>query len=45
MKDLTKESLEAILNDVFKKNIKDLQKNQRSIVPALDENGKFVRYE
>tara|TARA_R110000744_G_scaffold141900_1_gene253360 strand:+ start:288 stop:425 length:138 start_codon:yes stop_codon:yes gene_type:complete len=45
MKNLTKESLEAILNDVFKKNIKDLQKNQRSIVPALDENGKFVRYE
>ena len=35
----------SILNEVFKKHIKDLQKNQRSIVPELDDNGKFVRYE
>ena len=35
----------SILNEVFKKHIKDLQKNQRSIMPALDDDGKFVRYE
>ena len=45
MKDLTKESLEAILNDVFKKHIVKIQKPERERVPALDDSGKFVRRE
>jgi len=35
----------SILNEVFKNHIKDLQKTERTKMPALDENGKFVRYE
>ena len=34
-----------ILNEVFKKHIKDLQKPERERIPALDDNGKFVRRE
>ena len=34
-----------ILNEVFKKHIKDLQKPERTKIPALDDDGKFVRYE
>ena len=33
-----------ILNEVFKKHIKDLQKNQRDEVPRLNEKGQFVRF-
>ena len=32
-----------ILNEVFKNHIKDLQKPERTKMPALDDNGKFVR--
>tara|TARA_B110000977_G_scaffold58598_1_gene79669 strand:+ start:75 stop:215 length:141 start_codon:yes stop_codon:yes gene_type:complete len=45
MKNLTKESLEAILNDVFKKHIVKIQKPERERIPALDDSGKFVRRE
>lgn len=45
MKNLTKESLEAILDDVFKKHIVKLQKSKRERIPAIDANGKFVRRE
>tara|TARA_R110000822_G_scaffold10608_1_gene39991 strand:+ start:238 stop:402 length:165 start_codon:yes stop_codon:yes gene_type:complete len=34
-----------ILNEVFKNHIKDLQKPERTKMPALDDDGKFVRYE
>ena len=34
-----------ILNEVFKSHIKDLQKPERTKMPALDADGKFVRYE
>ena len=34
-----------ILNEVFKNHIKDLQKPERTKMPALDNDGKFVRYE
>jgi len=34
-----------ILNEVFKKHIKDLQKNQRDEVPRLNEKGQFVRFD
>jgi hypothetical protein len=34
-----------ILNEVFKNHIKDLQKPERTKIPALDDDGKFVRYE
>ena len=33
-----------ILNEVFKKHIKHLQKNQRDEVPRLNEKGQFVRF-
>ena len=33
-----------ILNEVFKKHIKDLQKNQRDETPMLNEKGHFVRF-
>ena len=33
-----------ILNEVFKKHIKDLQKNQRDEMPRLNEKGQFVRF-
>ena len=33
-----------ILNEVFKKHIKDLQKNQREELPMLDDRGHFVRF-
>ena len=45
MKNLTKESLESILNDVFKKHIIKIQKPERERIPALDDSGKFVRRE
>lgn len=45
MKNLTKESLEAILDDVFKKHIVKLQKSKRERIPDIDANGKFVRRE
>tara|TARA_R110000782_G_scaffold200758_4_gene289541 strand:- start:467 stop:631 length:165 start_codon:yes stop_codon:yes gene_type:complete len=35
----------SILNEVFKNHIKDLQKPERTKIPALDDDGKFVRYE
>tara|TARA_R110000823_G_scaffold191984_2_gene323628 strand:- start:195 stop:359 length:165 start_codon:yes stop_codon:yes gene_type:complete len=35
----------SILNEVFKNHIKDLQKPERTKMPALDDDGKFVRYE
>ena len=31
-----------ILNEVFKKHIKDLQKNQREELPMLNDRGHFV---
>lgn len=34
-----------ILNEVFKKHIKKIQKPERTKMPALDDDGKFVRYE
>jgi len=34
-----------ILNEVFKKHIKTIQKPERTKMPALDDDGKFVRYE
>ena len=34
-----------ILNEVFKNHIKDLQKPERTKIPALDDDGKVVRYE
>ena len=34
-----------ILNEVFKKHIKDLQKNQRDEVPRLNEKGQIVRFD
>ena len=34
-----------ILNDVFKKHIVKIQKPERERIPALDDNGKFVRRE
>jgi hypothetical protein len=33
-----------ILNEVFKKHIKDLQKNQREELPMLNDRGHFVRF-
>lgn len=33
-----------ILNEVFKKHIKDLQKNQRDVTPMINEKGHFVRF-
>ena len=33
-----------ILNEVFKKHIKDLQKNQRDVTPVINEKGHFVRF-
>jgi len=45
MKNLTKENLESILNDVFKKHIVKIQKPERERIPALDDSGKFVRRE
>lgn len=33
-----------ILNEVFKKHIKDLQKNQRDELPMLNDRGHFVRF-
>lgn len=33
-----------ILNEVFKKYIKDLQKNQRDVTPMINEKGHFVRF-
>ena len=33
-----------ILNEVFKKHIKDLQKNQRDVIPMINEKGHFVRF-
>ena len=34
----------GILNEVFKKHIKDLQKNQREELPMLNDRGHFVRF-
>ena len=34
-----------ILNEVFKKHIVEIQKPERERIPALDDNGKFVRRE
>jgi hypothetical protein len=33
-----------ILNEVFKKHIKDIQKKQRDEMPILNEKGHFVRF-
>ena len=33
-----------ILNEVFKKHIKDLKKNQREELPMLNDRGHFVRF-
>jgi len=33
-----------ILNEVFKKHIKKIQKNQRDEMPKLNEKGHFVRF-
>lgn len=42
MKNLTKEKLESILNDVFKKHIVKLQKPERSKIPDLNDAGRFI---
>ena len=42
MKTLTKEKLENIMDDVFARHIKLMQKPKRTAIPALDANGKFI---
>ena len=42
MKTLTKEKLESIMDDVFARHVKLMQKSKRSVIPALDDNGKFI---
>lgn len=42
MKILTKEKLESIMDDVFARHIKLMQKPKRTAIPALNANGKFI---
>lgn len=42
MKALTKEKLESIMDDVFARHVKSIQKPKRTLMPRLDDNGKFI---
>lgn len=42
MKALTKEKLESIMDDVFARHVKSIQKSKRTVIPRLDDNGKFI---
>ena len=42
MKALTKEKLESIMDDVFARHVKLIQKPERTVMPRLDDFGKFI---
>ena len=42
MKTLTKEKLESIMDDVFARHVKLIQKPKRTVMPRLNDNGKFI---
>jgi len=42
MKTLTKEKLESIMDDVFARHVKSIQKPKRTVMPRLDDAGKFI---
>ena len=42
MKTLTKEKLESIMDDVFARHVKSIQKPKRTVMPRLDDTGKCI---
>ena len=42
MKTLTKEKLESIMDDVFARHVKLIQKPKRTVMHRLNDNGKFI---
>ena len=42
MKALTKEKLESIMDDVLDRHVKSIQKPKRTVMPRLNDNGKFI---